>query len=246
MRNLSSGKWFVDNHHKNCPETLEELKIGVENGNTSFVNSLNYYNQCIIGSSPYWFKKRQELYAWVNHHVQIGNGAPTMFITLSCAEYMWADIIDKIKERMEIAGEDSSQGFVGSDKLCGFVNDYSIVVQEYFQQRVVAWLETVGKDVFNIKHYWVRYEFAPGRGQIHAHMLCIPADHVIYEQCYLDIKCENGLEKRNERLSKWAFEHLGLTASVCDGFDTIDVESNPPAALRFSELSELERKQDAD
>ena len=30
------------------------------------------------------------------------------------------------------------------------INDYAIIVQEYFQQRVQLWLETIGKDVFGI------------------------------------------------------------------------------------------------
>jgi hypothetical protein len=36
----------------------------------------------------------------------------------------------------------------------------------------------VGHDVFDIKHYWLRYEFAPSRGQqIHSHLLAICGDH---------------------------------------------------------------------
>ena len=42
------------------------------------------------------------------------------------------------------------------------VNDFANVIQEYFQERVVSWLDTVGKAIFDIKHYWIRYEFAPG------------------------------------------------------------------------------------
>ena len=49
----------------------------------------------------------------------------------------------------------------------------TIVIQEYFQERVRKWPATVGKHVFKIKHYWLRYEFAPIRGQIHCHMLAI-------------------------------------------------------------------------
>ena len=63
------------------------------------------------------------------------------------------------------------------------ISDYSVVVQEYFQERTKLWLETVvGKTVFDIAHYWVRYKFAPGRGQIHAHLLAIPNDQSIYKR----------------------------------------------------------------
>jgi hypothetical protein len=85
------------------------------------------------------------------------------------------------------------------------------VIQEYFQLRTEAWLETVGKDVFGIKHYWVRYEFAPGRGQIHAHLLAIPEDQSIYELCYNDTKEPNGKAKRAGRISACAAAKFGLT-----------------------------------
>lgn len=246
MRNSGHGRWFIDNFHKGLPDTLDEVKEKIEAGDTSFVNSLFYYNQNITGSSPYWFKKRCELYQWINHHVEIGNGPPSMFITLSCAEYLWADIIEKIKERMDIAGEDSSQCFVGSKRLASIVNQYSIVVQEYFQKRVTTWLDTVGKTIFKIKHYWVRYEFAPGRGQIHAHLLAIPDNHDIYELCHADLQYENGEHMRTTRLARWAEQNLGLTASVGDNFDDLNTDEESHVAMRFTDVHDMEDTNDYD
>jgi hypothetical protein len=237
MRNATSGRWFIENFHKGGPDTLDELKQKIEQGDTSFVNSISYFNASIKGSAPYWFKKKCELYSWINHHIEIGNGAPTMFITLSCAEYAWPDIIEKIKERMKMAHDsDAESCHVGSEKLTRIVNDYSIVVQEYFQLRVKKWLDSIGKVIFGIKHYWVRYEFAPGRGQIHAHLLAIPRCHGIYRLCHLDRKQPDGDKKREERLARWAEQHFGLTASVKEGFDELDAESDPPVCLRFTDV----------
>ena len=189
-RNSSSGRWFIDSFQKGCPDTLEELKEQINNGNTTFINSLTYYNKRVKGSSPYWFQKRSELYEWINHHVEAGNGAPMFFITLSCAEYFWADVIDLLKDRLTEAGIDTKDCYVGSEKLVQITNDYAIVIQEYFQKRTEIWLKTVGKAVFGIDHYWVRYEFAPGRGQIHAHLLAIPRDQSIYDLCHYDLSTE--------------------------------------------------------
>jgi hypothetical protein len=44
-----------------------------------------------------------EVYTWMNHHVEAGHGPPNLFITLSCAEYYWPDVLCLIKTRMEIA-----------------------------------------------------------------------------------------------------------------------------------------------
>src|SRR5687767_10684758 len=89
---------------------------------------------------------------------------------------MWPDI-----KQLTIAGletPDLDKSFVQ------IVNDYTLIVQEYFQERVKIWLSTIGSKVFHIKHYWLRFEFAPSRGQIHAHMLAIHDNHFVMEPYY--------------------------------------------------------------
>ena len=236
-RNSSSGQWFVDKFTSNCPETLDELKCSIAKGDTKFLNSLSYWNKRVKGSSAYWFQKRSELYTWVNHHVEMGNGAPLFFITLSCAENYWPDIVHLIKERLELAGQDTSGCYIGSKHLPQLLNDYTIVVQEYFQARVVAWLETVGKTIFGIEHYWVRYEFAPGRGQIHAHLLAVPKNKTIHQLSHELLKDKDNASNRADVIGQWAADQYGLTASVDPGFDEIEVgPTNTPVTIRFSDL----------
>ena len=248
MRNNSSGKWFVDKFQQNCPETLGDLKESIEKGDTKFVNSLTYYNKRVRGSSAYWYQKRSELYTWINHHVERGNGAPTFFITLSCAEHFWPDIIDLISERMTIADDPNrSDCYVGSPKIAQILNDYSIVVQEYFQRRVEIWLKSVGAKVFGIKHYWVRYEFAPGRGQIHAHLLAISDFSDIYRLCHDKLREINGEDKRAQIIGQWAADSFGLTAEVMDGFDSLGTNKlNTPVQIRFSDVDPSDAERDRD
>jgi hypothetical protein len=238
-RNSSDGKFFIDDFQKNVPTTLEELKEEIQNGNTEFINHLTYYNKRIKGSNPYWLQKRSELYSWINNHVQLGNGPPMFFITLSCAEYFWPDVISLLKDRLQIAGLDDSDCYPGSPKLIQLVNDYTIVIQEYFQERTIRWLETVGKKLFGIKHYWIRFEFAPARGQIHAHLLAIPDNFNIYKLCHHDLKQDNGEEKRTKRLAEWAEAKFGLTACVGTDFDQRTINNEiPPVSFRFVDLND--------
>jgi hypothetical protein len=51
--------------------------------------------------------------------------------------------------------------------------DYSIFIQEYFQARVTDFLENYAKQVFEIEHYFARFEFAKSRGHIHVHLLAV-------------------------------------------------------------------------
>jgi len=76
-RNSSSGNWFVSDFNQNCPSTLQDLKSEILKGDSSIVSSINYYNQRVKGSSSYWQKKRQEVYSWINYHIEQGHGAPT-------------------------------------------------------------------------------------------------------------------------------------------------------------------------
>jgi hypothetical protein len=218
----------------------------LKSGDDSFANRLNYFSRNIKGSTPFWHAKRQEVYTWINHHVEKGNGAPNYFMTLSCGEHYWKDIIRLIKERVELAGENSTCCYVGSPKLSQLLNDYAIVVQEFFQKRVLAWLNTVGKKVCKINHYWVRYEFAPGRGQIHAHLLAIAGNNTLEKLCHLDLK-HSGPEKRDERLSQWAEESFRMTACVDEQFDQRELNPhNSPCAKTFSDIDnqQLSRTED--
>jgi hypothetical protein len=178
-KNQSSGGFFVNSWFKEGEKTLEELKMEIENGNLDWIDKITYYSQQIRGLPAYWRAKRAEVYAWINYHVNAGNGAPNFFITLSCAEYYWEDVRKLILDRYEAAGlfaPDLNKSWVE------IVNDHTLIVQEYFQERVKIWLETVGKKIFKIKHYWLQFEFTPSRGQIHVHILAISEFKHVFER----------------------------------------------------------------
>ena len=53
---------------------------------------------------------------------------------------------------------------------------YPLYVNEFFMKRAKSLMATVIKKALGIDHYWGRVEFAPGRGAIHLHMICIARD----------------------------------------------------------------------
>lgn len=179
-RNNSQGSFFVDGFYADKEMTLPKLQEQIENGNTQWIDQITYYAKNVRGSAAFWRSKKAEVYSWINHHVQKEHGAPHFFITLSCAEYHWPDVKRLLTERLQIAGKYKGEKDM-DDNYVKYINEYTLVVQEYFQQRVELWLKTIGKTVFGIKHYWVRYEFAASRGQIHAHMLVITDNIKVYD-----------------------------------------------------------------
>ena len=237
-RNQTSGGFFVDGFFKEGPKTLEELQTEIAGGNTQWLERLCYYSQRVAGSSGYWRAKRAEVYTWINHHIEAGHGPPTFFITLSCAEYMWPDIRQLITDRFIVAGMDTS----ALDKsFVQIVNDYTLVVQEYFQERVKIWLSTIGAAIYHIKHYWLRYEFAPSRGQIHAHILAIHENPLIMEPYY---KYSQNREKQEEFLHQWMTEELGITARFPKTTSNFNSQSKSHPSKSF--YKDISNKKDED
>jgi hypothetical protein len=149
-----------------------------------------------------------EVHSWINHHIKMDHGPPTFFITLSCAEYWWHDIQRLICDRFSVAGIPSP--FISDDiqkNKTKIINDYTLVVQEYFQKRVKYWLETVGKNCFKIKHYWCRFEFAPSRGQVHAHLLAIASFGTMFHAINMNVA---DVDKPNV-IAAWAKDILGMS-----------------------------------
>ena len=103
-RNMTNGGYFISSHIKDPPRTLSELKHSIREGDSSFVSKLQFFSKNIRGSDAYWRDQRAQLYSWINYHIENGNGPPSLFITLSCAEYFWPDMIRLLEERIWIAG----------------------------------------------------------------------------------------------------------------------------------------------
>ena len=83
----------------------------------------------------------------------------------------------------------------------------------------------------------MRYEFAPGRGQIHAHLLAVSKDNSIYTECYELLKQQDGKTLRDQRLAEFAEKKYGLVACVDKSFDHITEEEQRSAlTMRFTDL----------
>jgi hypothetical protein len=102
-KNQSSGGDFINSWFKG-EKILVELKAEIKDGNLEWIDKIMYYSQRVRGSPAYWRAKRAEVYMWINYHVDAGNIALNVFITLSCAEYYWKDVRRLIKDQYEAAG----------------------------------------------------------------------------------------------------------------------------------------------
>ena len=91
------------------------------------------------------------------------------------------------------------------------VNQYTIVVQEFFQKQFQSWLTTVGKEVFHLSHHFAKFKFAPMHGQIHVHLLGISEFWHVFEIYHV----HNGSKPlQAEFLHLWAEKYLSYTCDV--------------------------------
>ena len=211
-RNMDQGRWFINYFMKENINNVEQLQQKIEENKSSFIPKLQYYSRLVPGSDAYWREKKGELVSWMSHHINAGNGPPSFFITLSCAEYHWKDIEYLIKKRYKIA-KDANLDLSKLSQRIDAMNDYAVVVQEYFQRRTQEFLDFYCKKVFGIHHYYVRYEFAKSRGQIHAHLMAILGkESKVKNFNLLAHKYNYDKEKQAEVLDAWMTEILNLTA----------------------------------
>ena len=235
--NQSSGAFFVNSFFTQGPKNLGDLQAEVALGKSSWVSSITYFSHKVTGSSAYWRARRNEVFSWINYHLEQNHGPPSFFITLSCAEYHWKDIQRLIEDRCE-KGEYSPPDFTKG--RAAIINEYTIVVQEYFQKRVTIWLDTVGKEVFKIKYHWNRFEFAPSRGQIHVHMLAICDNLEMLKTCST---LKEDKDKLATYLSNWMEETLGFTATFNPEFID-EVDDTHPSTLNFSDILPSDTEKD--
>lgn len=239
LRNQNRGSFFVKRFAGEEAKSVQDIIQDIRNGNMSWIEKITYFNGFVKGSSTYWRNKRDEVHSWIRHHVRLGHGPPTFFITLSCAEYWWKDIERLIVDRFVTAGQQPPDFSAASSKVT-FINNYTVVVQEYFQQRVKEWLTSVGAKIFKIKYYWCRFEFAPSRGQVHAHLLAISPDFLPF---FKKLHHKVPHDSKAQELTTWAQDNLGLT-NEAPGSQVLPANGEDefhPCSLLITEIDDMAR-----
>ncbi len=154
---------------ENAP-SVGELKERVANNDSSILRSCIAYAGNVSGTDPYWYQKKQELQALVKFKAWKKDGLPTFFLTGSCAEFHWTPLIKLLQSHLEQNGDDTDivNDLVARRRV---VKQYSNVVCTFFHLKTVAFIEEVLKPVYGVSDYYIRFEYAASRGQIHFHML---------------------------------------------------------------------------
>jgi len=241
--NNGRGNFFVNSPNLvgPSPPTVEELKEAVSNGDDKFINVLQYYSGgSIKGSDAYWRAKTHELKTWIDFMISIQAGAPNIFLTFSCAEHWWKDLMRLLVRMERLAGNvEAAEKIVLNDftQISKTARNYPLFVNQFFMIRADQFMKTVVKKALGIDHYWGRVEFAPGRGQIHLHILAVTNKKEYITQ-YLKAKSQ---DDKAGVLSQFAELELGMTADIeIDDSEDYKIDCSPRSKsalrMRFCEV----------
>ena len=213
--NYKRGSYFVNNPEKfGTLPTVEQLQEQIRQGNTKTLERISWFcNSNIPGCDAWWRSKTEEVHSWIDYHIGEGHGPPTHFITLSCAEFWWPDLRRIIVDMEKLSGDSEQVALIESNNIGAIsrsVRKYPLLVSEFFMIRGTFFIEIILKKMIDLEYYWGRVEFAPGRGQIHLHLLAIMKNKA-YLQSLFDAKTDQ--EKINV-LERYATETLGMTADI--------------------------------
>jgi hypothetical protein len=93
-----------------------------------------------------------------------------------------------------------------------------------------------------MKHYWLHFEFAPSRGQIHAHILMICDYSKIYEIAY---NHHDDKAVKAEIIHMWAENCLGMTCNLPTKYNKYTTKDfdNHPSSLYLTDVKNMELDQ---
>ena len=226
-RLLGQGSIFLKQNPNEAHLTVEQLKqMLTTNTYSSLMSKLMHYAKNITGSCGYWQKSKDDLKATISQ-----KGPPTIFFTLSCAEYHWPEFHNLLSNN-------------DKEKLTPGIRHKNVLNNPHlldwlFSERTDRFVKFWLKESLQSSWHWYRYEYAVQRGSIHCHGvaklkndpgLCTLTEKALKGYLASKFKSENQNELTKEQIVKINNEiHEGKEAEaiVCRYVDFLLSTWNP-------------------
>ena len=155
-RLLGQGSIFLKQNPGEAKLTVDQLQQMLKsNTYSTLMSKLMHYAKNVTGSNSYWHKAKEDLRATI---AQVG--PPTIFFTLSCAEYHWPEFHKLIDSQNEIFPPEIRQQHV-------LQNPH--LLDWLFTERTDRFVKLWLKESLGATWHWYRFEYAVQRGSIHCH-----------------------------------------------------------------------------
>ena len=159
LRELSSGIYNVLNSGSRKHQTVRQFVAGINSSDEGIEANLSTVLQSVRGTIQFWFRQKGDVMVMIREF-----GCPTLFVTLSCAEYDSVDM-DRYLRKVNTVAESYP-----IERLCA---DDPISVSRKFTQKFHDFFNTVllkGQVLGEITHYFWKKEYQ-SRGAPHYHIL---------------------------------------------------------------------------
>ena len=157
LRKVCSGRMTAGMLSNNFSETVQALVA--KDKPYRFMNSIK-------GTPAYWKKFVYEVLAMVKQL-----GLPTFFMTLSCAELRWNELISIISTLKGETLQEEEINRLYYFQPCSYLNLNPVVLARHYQYKVNIFFKTVVLDgvLGKVKHHAIRAEFQlRGSPRIHS------------------------------------------------------------------------------
>ena len=126
--------------------------------NPALANQIMYYGAVLRGTRSYWKQRCCELLDMVD---QIG--IPTVFFTLSAADYSWPHLFELINPEIEPIN-------LSEQQRMKIMHDNPVLTARFFKTRVNIFMKHFVHKLFKVKDAWIRFEWQ-WQGSPHIHGL---------------------------------------------------------------------------
>ena len=152
---LGQSNFFLKQNPTEANLTIDNLKPMITSDSyESLISKLMHYAKNVCGTNAYWNRAKDDLKAIIT---QVG--APTIFWTLSCAEFHWPEFHDLFNNANNLSDAQCRENVINNPHLLDWF------FTERTEQFVKHWL----KNTLGATWHWFRYEYAVQRGSIHCH-----------------------------------------------------------------------------
>ena len=148
MCELSAGIYNLMKSTRQHVMSVREFIDKVSDSNQEIEANLSTIFQSVRGSKQYWFLRRSEVLCMVREY-----GSPTLFLTLSCAEYESLEISNYSRKVNNVANS------YPAGKLC---TEDPISVSRKFSQKFHDFFQTIilkGQVLDPVAHYFYKKEY---------------------------------------------------------------------------------------
>lgn len=220
---LNCGSVYVRKHGMEgvCAEDIAEI---IADPDHDLAASIMYYGASLRGTRMFWKQRAAELQQMCRQL-----GTPTIFFTLSAADYHWPDLFRLLSPQREPSS-------LAERERRELMHQNPMIVAWFFDLRTNVFMKKVMCKYFNVKDFWFRYEWQH-RGSPHVHGLLWLDDA---PDCSHDIEAIEEEDRAN------IIEYFDAIVSACIGTTYVVPIQGNPCRQRYTDLTQLQKETDLD